>query len=103
MSCGTRLMTMSHFPSDHVPPIDHQLFDARHSPVCRAGRGMFDQHGDCASPASVPAAQQGPIALTGEILTQYHTADAAPLQREALYYASAARCKWRGLRKYHSR
>ncbi|KAH9037337.1 hypothetical protein EDB84DRAFT_1577617, partial [Lactarius hengduanensis] len=76
--------------SDHVPYIDQhlrELFDARHSPGYRAGRGMFDQHGDRSSPAFVPAAQQDLIALTGEILIRYRVADAAPLQHEALYDA----------------
>ncbi|KAI9442053.1 hypothetical protein BJY52DRAFT_1318841 [Lactarius psammicola] len=46
------------------------LFEMRHSIGYRLGRGMFDQQGDRASPAFVPAVQQDLISLTLEILAR---------------------------------
>ncbi|KAI9439577.1 hypothetical protein H4582DRAFT_2074935 [Lactarius indigo] len=47
-----------------------ELFDTRHTEEYRIGRGTFDQRGDRASPAFVPAAQQDLITLTLEILAR---------------------------------
>jgi len=59
------------------------LFDTRHTEEYRTGHGTFDQQGDRASPAFVPAAQQDLITLTLEILARDPVADAATSQREA--------------------
>ncbi|KAH9164145.1 hypothetical protein EDB89DRAFT_2018453 [Lactarius sanguifluus] len=60
-----------------------ELFDTRHTAEYRTGRGTFDQKGDRASPAFVPAAQQDLITLTLEILARDSVANAATSQREA--------------------
>ncbi|KAI9435653.1 hypothetical protein BJY52DRAFT_1331126 [Lactarius psammicola] len=56
------------------------LFDTRHT---EEYRDTFDQQGDRASLAFVPAAQQDLIILTLEILARDPVANAATLQREA--------------------
>ncbi|KAN0130554.1 hypothetical protein V8E53_011640 [Lactarius tabidus] len=60
-----------------------KLFDKRHTEDYALGRGMFDQQGDRASPAFVPAVQQDLITLTLEILARDPVKDAATSQREA--------------------
>jgi len=59
------------------------LFKMRNTIGYRIGRGMFDQQGDRASPAFVPAAQQDLISLTLEIMARDSVANAATSQREA--------------------
>ena len=63
------------------------LFDARHTDEYRNGRGTFDQQGDRASPAFLPAVQQDLIALTLEILARDPVANALASQREAFHDA----------------
>ncbi|KAF8268507.1 hypothetical protein EI94DRAFT_1700246, partial [Lactarius quietus] len=65
------------------PPERRALFETRHTEEYRIGRGTFDQQGDRASPAFVPAAQQDLITLALEILTRDPVANAATSQREA--------------------
>ena len=63
------------------------LFDTRHMDEYLTDRGMFDQQGDRASPAFIPAAQQDLITLTLEILARDPVANAATSQREAFHDA----------------
>jgi len=60
-----------------------ELFDLRHTEEYLTGRGTFDQQGDRASPAFVPAAQQDLIILTLEILTRDSVTNTTKPQREA--------------------
>ncbi|KAN0130523.1 hypothetical protein V8E53_011609 [Lactarius tabidus] len=59
------------------------LSEARYTQEYRDGYGLFDQKGDRASPAFIPAAQQDIIILTLEILARGSVVNAATLQREA--------------------
>ncbi|KAI9449808.1 hypothetical protein BJY52DRAFT_223148 [Lactarius psammicola] len=69
--------------ADSIRQERRKLFDTRHKEEYRTGHGTFDQQGDRASPAFVPAAQQDLITLTIEILARDPVADAATSQREA--------------------
>jgi hypothetical protein len=61
----------------------HALSELRYTEAYRDGYGLFDQKGDRASPAFIPAAQQDLITLTLEILARGSVADAVMSQREA--------------------
>ncbi|KAI9439621.1 hypothetical protein H4582DRAFT_1538334 [Lactarius indigo] len=69
--------------ADSIRRERRRLFDARHTEEYRIGRGTFDQQGDRASPAFVPAAQQDLITITLEILARDPVANAATSQRDA--------------------
>ena len=61
------------------------LFESRHTEEYRNGFGIFDQKGDWASAAFIPAAQQDLIILTLEVLARGPIADTAISQREAFF------------------
>ncbi len=69
--------------ADSIRRERRKLFDTRHMEEYRTGHGTFDQQGDRASAAFVPAAQQDLITLTLEILARDPVAGAATSQREA--------------------
>ncbi|KAH9013839.1 hypothetical protein EDB85DRAFT_900820 [Lactarius pseudohatsudake] len=66
-----------------VRRVRRKLFDTRRTDGYRTGHGTFDQQGDRASTAFVPAAQQDLITLTLEILARDPVAGATKSQREA--------------------
>ena len=59
------------------------LFESRHTEEYCKGFGIYDQKGDRASAAFIPAAQQDLIILTLEVLARGPVADMATSQREA--------------------
>ena len=61
------------------------LFESRHTEEYRNGIGIFDQKGNRASAAFIPAAQQDLIILTLEVLARGPVADTATSQREAFF------------------
>ncbi|KAI9439609.1 hypothetical protein H4582DRAFT_2097788 [Lactarius indigo] len=69
--------------ADSIRRERRELFDTRHTEEYRIGHGTFDQQGDRASPAFVPAAQQDLITVTLEILARDPVANAATSQRDA--------------------
>ncbi len=60
-----------------------ELYDTRRTEAYRTGSGAFDQQGDRASPAFVPAVQQDLITLTLEILARGPVVGAVQLQHDA--------------------
>ena len=62
------------------------LFESRHTEEYHNGLGIFDQKGNRASPAFIPAAQQDLIILTLEVLARGPVADTATSQREAFLH-----------------
>ena len=81
-----RYMNSQWWTSDNAESIRRErraLFEMRHTEEYRTGRGTFEHHGDRASTAFMPAAQQDLITLTLEILARDPVAAAATAQREA--------------------
>ncbi len=69
--------------ADSIRQERQTLYDARRTEEYRIGRGTFDQQGDRASRAFVPAAQQDLIAVTLEILARDPVKNAATSERDA--------------------
>ena len=83
-----RHMNREWWSSDDVDSIRrerHALFESRHTEDYRNGFRFFDQNGDRASPAFIPAAQQDLIILTLEVLARGPVADTETSQREAFF------------------
>ncbi|KAI9449822.1 hypothetical protein BJY52DRAFT_1419836 [Lactarius psammicola] len=81
-----RYMNSQFWTSEYAESIRRErrgLYETRHTEEYRTGLGRFDQQGDRASPAFVPAAQQDLVTLTLEILARDPVANVAKPRSEA--------------------
>ena len=79
-------MTREWWPSNDTDSICRErdvLFESRHTEEYRNGFGIYDQKGNRASAAFIPAAQQDLIILTLEVLARGPVAGRTTSQREA--------------------